>query len=99
MAIVVFFVMWPPGPVFAVVDGGGERKLVASAGHRCARETGVVAMGVDVCEYESCEAEGGGPLLALRRREGKTQSLLSLRLRRPQPRIESAVPPLLEVGI
>jgi hypothetical protein len=47
-----FFVMWPPpGPLFAfvVVVGGCERKVVvADAGHRGARETGVVAMDVDV---------------------------------------------------
>jgi hypothetical protein len=91
-----FLVMWP---VFAIVLGGGERKVAAGAGHRDARETGVEAMGVDVCECESCEADGGGPLLALRRREGKTQSPLSLKLRLPQPRMESAAPPLLVLGI
>jgi hypothetical protein len=51
VAIMAFFVMWPPGPVFAVVlVGDCERKVVAvaDAGHRSARETGVVAMGVDV---------------------------------------------------
>jgi hypothetical protein len=107
VAIMAFFVMWPPGPVLTVAlgrgGGGGARKVVARAGHRCcARETGVEAMGVDEREYnESCEAEGGGPLLALRRREGKPQSPLSLRLRRPHPRVpeSAASPPLLELGI
>jgi hypothetical protein len=99
MAIMAFFVKWPPGPVFGIVLGGGERIVVASAGHRDARDTGVEAMGEDVCERESCEADGGGPRLALRRQEGKTQSPLSLRLRLPKPRMESAAPPLLELGI
>jgi hypothetical protein len=50
--------------------------------------------GVGVCE--PCDTEGG-PLLALRRREGN-QSPLSLRLRRPQPRMAST-PLLLERGM
>lgn len=96
VATVVFFaVPW--------VLAGGERKeaMVADAGHRGVRETGVVEVtDVDVRECESCEVEAGGPRLALRRREGKIQSPLSLRLRWPQLRVESAAtPPLLELGI
>ena len=54
-------------------------------------------MGLDVVGvWEPCEPEGG-PLLELRRREGN-QSPLSLRLRRPQPRVTSALP-LLERGM
>ena len=49
---------------------------------------------VGVCE--PCEPEGA-PLLALRRRDGN-QSPLSLRLRRPQPRVTSVLP-LLERGM
>jgi len=40
VAIVAFFVMWPPGPVFAIVPGGGEKKVVVSAGHRSPLRTG-----------------------------------------------------------
>jgi hypothetical protein len=96
-----FFEMpWPPGPELA--GGGRKEELEAGVGHRGVRETGVEVMDVDVRECESCEAEGGGPRLALRRREGNTQSLLSLRLRRPHPRVMSATAPpptLLELGI
>jgi hypothetical protein len=94
-----FLVKWPPGPVVFVVedDGGGERKALVGAGQRDARETGVEAMGVDVCDCESCEAERGRPLLALRRRD---QSPLSrLRLGRPQMReVSTTLPLLLERG-
>ncbi len=71
--------MWPPGAVvFAVEDdGGGERKVLDGAGHCDARETGVSAMGVDVRDCECWEAEGGGALLAVCRREGRIQSSLS----------------------
>jgi len=97
-----FLAKWPPGlVVFAVDDDdGGERNALDGAGHRDVRETGVEAVGVDVCDCESCEVEGGGPLLALCRRVGRIQSPLpvSLRLRRPQSRIESAAVPLLERG-
>lgn len=94
VATVVFFV------VLWVLAGGERKEAVADAGHRGARETGVVEVtDVDVRECESCEAEAGGPRLALRRREGKIQSPLSLRLRRPQLRVGSAAtPPLLELG-
>lgn len=47
-----------------------------------------------VCD--PCEADGGS-LFVLRRREGN-QSPLSLRLRRPQPRVRSVLP-LLERGM
>jgi hypothetical protein len=63
-------VPWPSGPVFAIVVAGGERKVVAGAGHHGARVTGVGFMGMDVCGRESCRAGSGGPLLGLRRREG-----------------------------
>ena len=43
---------------WAGVRHRGERKVVVGADHRSARETGVEAMGVDMCECESCEAEG-----------------------------------------
>jgi hypothetical protein len=103
MAMAFFLVKWPPGPVVFVVedDGGGERKALDGAGQRDAREKGVEAMGVDMCDCESCEAERGGPLLALRRRESEVQSPLSrLRLGRPQMREEStALPLLLERGM
>lgn len=103
MAMAFFLVRWPPGPVEFIVedDGGGERKALDGAGQRDARETGVEAMGVDMCDCESCEAERGGPLLALRRRVSEAQSPLSrLRLGRPQMREEStALPLLLERGM
>ena len=91
-------VPWPPAPELA--GGGRKEEVGAGAGHRGVRETGVEVMDVDVCECESCDVEGGGPRLALRRREGKTQSPLSLRLRRPHPRVKSATTPapLLELG-
>ena len=99
---IAFLVKWPPGPVAFVVedDGGGDRKALDGAGQRHARETGVKAMGVDACDCESREAERSGPLLALRRREGETQSLLSrLTSGRPQMREAStALPLLLERG-
>jgi hypothetical protein len=67
---IAFLVKWPPGPIVFVVedDGGGERKALDGASQCDARETGVEAMGVDVCDRESCEAERGGPLPTLRRR-------------------------------
>jgi len=102
ITVTAFLVKWPPGPVVFVVedDGGGERKALDGPGQRDARETGVEAMGVDVCDCESFEAERSGPLLRLRRREGGTQSSLSrLRLGRPQMReVSTALPLLLERG-
>ena len=56
----------------------------------------VEGVGEGVGVGEPCDIEGG-PLLALRRREGN-QSPLSLRLRRPQPRMAST-PLLLERGM
>jgi len=101
--VMAFLVRWPPVPVVFVLeaDGGGERKAPYDAGQRDARETGVEAMGVDVCDCEPREAERGGPLLALRRRECETQSPLNrLRLGRSQMWEEStAMPLLLERGM
>lgn len=99
-----FLVKMPPGPVVFVVvedDGGGEIRSPDGAGQRDGRETGVEAMGVDVCDCESCEAVRAGPLFALRTREGVAQSLLSrLRLGRPQTReVSTALLPLLERGM
>ena len=99
-----FLVKWPPGPVVSLLSRttvAEKEKAVDGAGQRDARETGVEAMGVDVCDCESCEAERGGPLLTLRRRDGRTQSSLSrLRLGRPQMReVSTALPLPLERGM
>ena len=84
-----------PGPGPGVVEGEGKEVAGAIGGawRSGTRETREIDV-VGVCE--PCDAEGG-PLLALRKREGN-QSPLSLRVRRPQPRIASA-PLLLDRGI